>query len=461
MKIRNEDQAKELAKRIGLTYWQALVSNHDVDPMVFVYAEAILRKTDGIRHDIVGQYSSWRNLTPDEVAAMWKAAGKRNSEKFRFQVLHRIVAKRGDTISFLRHCQSGKDWAERNSRRVLLLPRKTLAAIGRLTEEARYALLPSILNSNGIGRIRVRDLDWEVVKAIEYLRSEGSERSLLVRAALLPTQLARTILGLPPSTCGDHPITKDRVREFCPTYPNLSVEVAGRVAFGTSPVAISNNLLSRKEAHQWLLAGGPVALKEWSISDSVIEFLTQDLGLRGFVPRNVEVARWLVHVHTRGAWSALLKIHRFPDGRTFRYLNLLDEIIPEDLDRGISTGVERAFERSRQRFAQVNAEDHRTICSNPFRYLPKWISLLTTPAGLAMEGRIQDHCVGGYASQVEEGECLILSIVSSHGRSTVEVRRGDEGWWAAQHYSYRNGPPPSRHETLLEAWLQRENQALP
>ena len=462
-----EEAAKRLANQIGLVYWQALLEDHGVDPRAFVYAEAVLSK----KHSLSGwkngyycynscHYKNGYGITPGDVGAMWKAAGCRNNAKFRFQVANQLLAKRGDSLTFLRHYQEGLNWIRRYRLVLIALPYKTIAVIGRVSPEARHVLTSDTTIDSGVTKIRVRDLNWAGVRALEKLRVEGSERSILIRAALLPVTPAVALLGSQHKRGLIHPIGQDRVREFCPAYPKLSVEVAVKVALGTSPVAISQGLLSRKEAHQWLLKGGPGALYEWTIKNSVIQFLIRDLPLNDFLPRDVEVARWLLHVHARGAWSALLKIRRFPNGRTVQYLDRLDEIIPEDLDRGISTGVERAFTRAKERLAQVAIEDQRILCENPFGYLPKWIRLLNTPADLVNEGLDMNHCVGGYVSQVEKGHCLILSIISRHGRSTVEIRKGEEGWWIAQHLGYQNTPSPPRHQALLEAWLNHENHVL-
>ena len=459
-----EERAKAIAARIGLVYWKALLEDHGIDSRAFVYAERILRETSGIRERGNGkEYRvSWHNLRPSDVVAMWKAARKRNSKKFRFQVLHRIIAKKADTLAFLKKYQDGLEWV-REWRPVLEgMPRKTIAILSLVSPEARHTLTDSIKDDECVVGVELQDLNWAGVDALEKLQVEGSERSLVIRAALLPPSAAAVLLGVPHEVAMEHPIGQERVRDFCPAYPNVSVEVAGRIALGMSPKKISNQLLSRKEAHQWLLKGGPKSLYVWAVKDSVIRLLIRDLPLGEFVPRYVEVARWLLHIYNRGAWSALLKVQRFPDGRRATYLNTLNEITPEDLDRGVSTGVERAFVRVKERLAQlkVDANDHSILCENPFNQIPKRITLLNSPAALVEEGMIMDHCVRYYTSIVEEGECLIFSIVSRHGHSTVEICWENDRWWLVQHSGYQNTPPPPRHESLVKAWLNRENQIL-
>ena len=460
-----EEKAKALANKIGLLYWKALKWGLRINPKAFVYAEAVFSKKYGFyewKNGVVN-YGGWDNFTLNKIVTMWRVAGSRNSEKFRFQISNEVLARRGESISFLRHYYEGLRWLSRWRPDLEHFPRKTLAAIGRVSPEARHALVANITRGERVRQVRIRDLNWERVKTIQRLRIEGTERSLLIRAAALPTVPAAELLGFTNWHGLDHPIRQDKIGIICPTYPNLRMEVATRIAMGTSPVAISNNLLTRKEAHQWLLAGGPAMIEPNVIRESVIRWLVRSLPLGDYLPRNPVVARWLVHVYTRGGWGSLVRVRRFPGNRTVSYFSILDEIIPEDLDRGISTGVERAFERAfgRARVSQgEEEEDHTVLCKNPFQQLPKWIRLLTTPAELVEEGRFMDHCVGGYASSVEEGECLILSIASTHGRSTVEIRWEEDGWWVSQHKGYHNTPPPPRHEALLEAWLRRENQIL-
>ena len=182
---------KKMAKEIGLAYWEALVSDHGVDPIVFVYAEAVLSQEHGLcgwrngEHYTGGWDSgSHYGVSAENVANMWKAAGCRNSEKFRFQVANRLVAKKGDSLAFLRHYQEGLKWLKRWRFGLISIPRKTIAVLGRVSPEARHALVSDIRRDHEAQGIRIRDLNWAKVREVEQLRAEGSERSLLIRAAL-------------------------------------------------------------------------------------------------------------------------------------------------------------------------------------------------------------------------------------------------------------------------------------
>ena len=73
------------------------------------------------------------------------------------------------------------------------------------------------------------------------------------------------------------------------------------------------------------------------------------------------------------------------------------------------------------------------------------------------EGDALGHCVGGYASAVEAGRCLILSVRSRHGRSTVEM--SPDGSRVYQHRGPRNTEPHRRHDQLIRAMTARIQRA--
>jgi len=453
-------RAKDRAREIGLSYWPALIADGyqpRVDPRAYVAAERVLNRRHGEWCPEDGCHGGWdskghHGVDRVEVARYWYAAGCRDSRKFRAQVVLRAEAKKGDSLPFLLNLVRGARWASAWGVDWRQLSRKAQAALGRLSPELRHAAVRGL--PEGACNIRVRDLNWAEVRRIQALRADPTPRALALRALVLPARPAAVVLGRAGKRGMAHPITNADVVDLCPSYPTVALAIARRITAGESPASISGGLLTRKEAHAWLRDGGPVG--ERDIPASICCFLVRDLPLSGFTPRDPLVARWLAHVHQRGAWSALTRVERHPDGRAMCRMDVIDEITPADLDRGISTGVERAFERAGERLAKIDEGDNTIICRNPFGRLPRAMAALTTPAALAAEGRALGHCVGGYAQQVRAGQCLIISIASRHGRSTVELRRGHE-WTASQHRGRNNGEPPRRHQQLLRAFLARAN----
>jgi hypothetical protein len=471
-------RARVQAESMGLAYWPSLIRDQykvAVDPAAFVAAERVLSRTHG-RYgetlpggtisrggwDSMGHYG----LSPNRVARMWFSAGVKDTPKFRVQVATNTVARKGDTTPFVRNFARGSRWLESWPIQSGI-SRKAVAALGRLSPELRHAAVQNLPEPRyrrfdrptgptlELIPVRVRDLNWAEVQRVQALRFDPSPKAAALRALALPARPAAVVLGRDHARRMPHPIQDRDVQDLCPSYPTLRLAIAKRIVSGESPASISGEVLSRKEAHRWLAQGGPDS--DADVPASVCRFLTDHLPLEGHLPRDPAVAKWLAHVHQRGAWSSLTKVERHPDGRALRRLDVVDEIIQEDLDRGISTGVERAFERAGERLAKVDAGDHRLIGYNPFGTLPKPMALLRSPAALASEGSALGHCVGGYSSQVSTGQCFIISIASRHGRSTAEIRPGSI-WTVAQHRGLRNGAAPTRHEDLLNAWLNRLNK---
>lgn len=468
-------RARTQAERIGLAYWPALIKKPwvpQVDPRAYLAAERVLARRHGLWGDTLADGGMGRGgwdmmghhgLSPRRVAQMWFAAGCRDTEKFRAQVALGTVARKGDSIPFLRNYARGQRWIDAWGVGTPL-SRKAIAALGRLSPELRHAAVSGLSEFKGYRHtptdrhrpipFRVADLNWAHVARIQGLRADPSARAKAIRALALPARPAAVVLGREHSRGMPHPIQDADVPDLCPSYPTVRRDIAVRIVAGESPVALARGTLTRREAHEWLSAGGPVSAAD--IPASVCAWITREVPVDGHLPRDPQVARWLAHVHQRGSWSGMTRVERHPDGHALRRLDMIDEITPEDLDRGISTGVERAFDRAAERLSKVDAEDHRTICRNPFGRLPRAMAVLTSPAALAAEGKALGHCVGGYSRAVERGQCLILSIASWHGRSTVELRPGAQ-WTVAQHYGPHNGSAPRRHQQLLRAWLARIN----
>lgn len=97
----------------------------------------------------------------------------------------------------------------------------------------------------------------------------------------------------------------------------------------------------------------------------------------------------------------------------------------------------------------------------PKRLFGVGITELLTKEALLNEGFEMRHCVGGYASAVERGESIILSLRDNrrHQRSTVELRREyltGGIWKCRQNRTFANGEPGRRLRwmaTLLVSWV--------
>lgn len=443
-------RVRKRARALGLAYWPALAYGPKIDPSAYLAAERVLAsKTggvygetlpDGSRHR--GGWDSWGHygLSAENIAQMWYAAGCRDGGKFRLQVASGVIAKKGDTLPFVKNYVRGARWLSAN-RLWLRLPhlsRKAIATLGRLSPELRRAAITDVA---GDKKIRVRDLNWSrVARAQKMLATSGNIR---VRAAMAGMRRAAVLLDVCPSR-------ENVAAALAPAYPRLPLTLARRLALGESPVQLADGQLTRREAHEWALAGAP-EIGTW-------------LAERLDVPthRSVRVIRWLAHCRQTGRWDAIERdrIARIPGGETRRYsaLSVLDEIQDDDIVIGTDS-VDAVLQRSAQRLGEAwltaQMSDHRVLAPLPSfaKNLPRGTRILRTPADLARESIEMSHCVGGYRDAVERGQCHILAIASRAGRSTVELSPTTLA--VVQHRGPSNSVPPAKHEKLLRAWLAR------
>ena len=93
--------------------------------------------------------------------------------------------------------------------------------------------------------------------------------------------------------------------------------------------------------------------------------------------------------------------------------------------------------------------------------IPKEISEyaieLLTYRHLREEGIKMKHCVGGYGVHIKTGISRIISIKTTEGNSTMELRKHKEGYWfGAQHRGTANSfpnPENRKHATSLIKFL--------
>ena len=445
-------RARQRAEALGLAYWPALAFGPKIDPWAYVIADRVLAEKAGARYgettpDGTVSHGGWdscghHGLSPAMVASMWYAAGCRDGGKYRLQVASGVLARKGDTLPWLRNYVRGHRWLVSN-RLWLPLSRKAIAVLGRLSPELRWAAVRSFDRNDVRGVIRVRDLDWDAVRRTQEMLRGGSPRA---RAAVAGLRRAAQLLGVEP---GEAAVAA----ALAPAYPNLPLPYARRIALGESPVQLSGGALTRREAHEWCVAGAP-AITEW---------LADHLG----VPRHrsIKVIRWLAHCRQSGRWPALERQRevRLPGGemRIWSVIDVLDEIQDEDVytDKdSVDAVIRRAAQRKGEAWLDKAMQDHRILAPLPHwaQKLPRGVRILRTPSQLAREGREMSHCVGGYAQAVERGQCHILAISTRHGRSTVEL--APHNLTVVQHRGPNNVSPPRRNEALLRAFLARVNR---
>lgn len=355
----------------------------------------------------------------------------------------------------------------------LLISLKAAVALGRFSVEEQAAALAPFAPVNGTcwrdqagqigspyaptdGRarpVRIRDVDW------------GAVRDLGTRLAADKSGRLRAVLAYRAHEDGDgRTVLGRRFRELvalagqteqtaaawlCPAYPALDLARAVRVARGETPVQLSAGKLDRKEAHAWLLDGGPDPLAWFCARSGVPEV------------RSWPVARWLVGVYADPARKSALTRERTvlgPAGAhlVIRYADRVDELLDEDVvvGRSVDAVFAHAAQRAGSTWLDAQREDYRVLAPVPERLKPfrKCMRPLVTPAQLVREGDELNHCVGTYVSAVERGDSVIFSINVLAYRSTVELRPDGR---VLQHRGPHNADPHPLCKKVVERFLRR------
>lgn len=337
---------------------------------------------------------------------------------------------------------------------------RALAALGRLCPELQRAAMLELWRRPWPDDrpIRVRDIPWEVVaRAQRQILADPSGR---VRAAWAEGE-RRYSLALAAGVCADDPA---QLVEWLLRRPMWAgkfgsretdkylIDLACRIVRGESPVEIARRRggdLTRAEAHEWITTAPMTLPCRWLVRD-----LPDDVDLR---VQDCAVARWLLDVHRRGAWSQLTRERTLRhNGETYRYryISRLDEIRREHLPHGPRTSVDQAFQLAAAdtRNYRVLKDDHVQISTAPEDWpaMPEGMRLLATAADLVREGEEMHHCVGGYVPMVRRGETWIASIRVGKHRSTVQLDRDAR---VLQHYGPCNSAPHEDCVAVLEKWM--------
>lgn len=182
-----------------------------------------------------------------------------------------------------------------------------------------------------------------------------------------------------------------------PSYPAVGEDIAAKLYLGIN-VGVG---LTKKERHKWLESGA---------KETEIQFLLKGTGLEA---RSIKVARWLLKVLKNPEQKAALYKMRREGALSDHTIDL----IASDCTGGVNEALARRADRMAEQ--EFGAKE---LCEWP-RWLKRLggrVSLLNSAVVLKREGAEMAHCVGGYASRVNSGNCFIVSIKAWGHRATVE-----------------------------------------
>ena len=235
---------------------------------------------------------------------------------------------------------------------------------------------------------------------------------------------------------------------------------------GYSPLMLSQNILDKKEATEWLTQisfNRKFGDNEWErwLGNPLL-WITRHINLRTYIPRSKIIAYWIVYQNKLKP-GIFEEVHTIPvPGRdepmTFSYIDILDEIWDADLTGGIKTNVRRVFERVAERVGETVIEKLKTQHTkfpSLTRKLLDGMEYLDTPAKLAYEGELMQHCVGGYAPSASKGLCYIIHVKTDDGDSTLEL---DKDGIVKQHRGIKNKEVPNKNIQLVNKWELFKNQ---
>lgn len=433
--------ARRRAKEEGIHFWPALVGL-GVDIEAVHVAQSVLAKKHGTRGwQVTDEFNhgGWdsegdKGVSGKKLEASWFAAGCKNTRKYRAQISADVIAQKGETFPEFCNFIRGFRWANKNARH-LLLHRKAITVLGRLSAKLRWAAIADLPRDT---RIRGRDLNWGAVKEMQEALRVGNRK-------LVATYLGATGALLEMGVENVH----DLRAKLCPAFPRVPLNIAMKVARGWSPARIADGRLTSKEAHRWLLAGAP-EMSPWLSDELDVPF-----------HRDVPVVRWMRALKDSKRWSTMTKTRTVMHGGNrveFTALQILDEIMEEDIVTGkdaVDDVLARASERRSKDFTEAHRGDHGVLAPNPVwaRELPGFARVLRTPAALIHRGEKENHCVGTYVGAVRNQSCVIVAISTRHGESTAELSY--DGTACRQLYAAKNTTPPRRHEQWMRAFVAR------
>ena len=177
----------------------------------------------------------------------------------------------------------------------------------------------------------------------------------------------------------------------------------------------------------------------------------------GNLPRNW--SNWLLFQWLGKKFSnpAMRKVHVVygPAGRTvsFTYMQKLDELHVEDLQNGINTSPDKAFERAARRLeekARLDMGENMKFNPAPFK-AAKGIRQLMDSDSLKEEGSRMHNCVSGYAGACLRNVTYIFHVNVENDDATMEVTAERR---MLQLYAPHNSEPSESVRKLAFKWAK-------
>ena len=190
-------QAKFRARNIGLSYWPALVEEWyapDFDVKAYLRADEILSAQVGYKYGEVmpngarsnGGWDSYGKygISPSIVRDAWFAAGCKLGDKFDIQIRTGVVAKKFMSVNQTADYCRGFKWLKHRNMH-WRFSTKAIMAIGKLSPEFRTLAVQNLPSDTNV-KVRIRDVNWSIVKAgQDFLAGFGDEYSRLRARAML------------------------------------------------------------------------------------------------------------------------------------------------------------------------------------------------------------------------------------------------------------------------------------
>jgi hypothetical protein len=124
-------------------------------------------------------------------------------------------------------------------------------------------------------------------------------------------------------------------------------------------------------------------------------------------------------------------------------------------------------ERQEGEFTFINESNKYDFINEHYqKYLPKEFKIIKNGIELLFEGLIQKHCVNSYVSNINRGECCILTTEYNEKRYTAEIHFGtswlspntEHTYRVNQFKGYANTSPPKALQNKLQDIIDEVNK---